>query len=115
MMKATIQTGESISWIEHPAWMEAFQQPVPESLTTPAEIAVFEAEHFTGENGKSAPLFCFVPDETLSESYILECDDPGRITVRGGEQGILYGTYEALFDLICEKPLPKGIQTPAYS
>ena len=114
-MKEKKQTREVMSWTEHPVWLEAFQQPIPENLATPAEIAAFEAERFAGENGKNSPSFCFVPDETLGESYILERYDPGRITVRGGEQGILYGTYEALFDLICEKPLPKGIQTPAYS
>ena len=114
-MKEKKQTREVMSWTEHPVWMEAFQQPIPENLATPAEIAAFEAERFAGENGKNSPSFCFLPDETLGESYILERYDPGRITVRGGEQGILYGTYEALFDLICEKPLPKGIQTPAYS
>ena len=106
-MKEKKQTREVMSWTEHPVWLEAFQQPIPENLATPAEIAAFEAESFAEENGKNSPSFCFVPDETLGESYILERYDPGRITVRGGEQGILYGTYEALFDLICEKPLPK--------
>ena len=53
-MKEKIQTREAMSWTEHPAWLKAFQQPIPENLATPAEIAAFEAESFAGENGKNS-------------------------------------------------------------
>lgn len=105
---------ESSAWKDYPAWLESFREPLPEDLTTPQEIAAYEAEHFTW-NGNSRPSFQYKLDETLGESFILENHNPGSITVRGGQQGLLYGTYEALFDLICEKPLPECIQSPAYS
>ena len=32
------------SWKDCPAWLAAFQGLIPENLTTPSEIAAFEAE-----------------------------------------------------------------------
>ena len=106
---------ETISWRDCPAWMACFPDPVPEGLATPAEVAAFEAERFAGRGGKESPSFSFVVEEGLGESYFLERIAPGRIAVHGGETGVLYGTYEALFDLICEKALPQGIRSPACS
>ena len=106
---------ETAAWKSYPAWLEALQGSLPEGLTTPPEIAAFEAENFAVNCKESIPSFNFIQDETLGESYVLEKLRPDRISVRGGQQGLLYGTYEALFDLICGKPLPKGIQSPAYS
>ena len=102
------------SWKKYPAWLAAFQETIPEELTTPLEIAEYEAEKYCEKNNKKL-AFCFTNNEKLGESYILENIGSDIISVQGGEQGILYGTYEALFDLICEKPFPKGIQSPAYS
>ena len=48
-MKEKKQTREVMSWTEHPVWLEAFQQPIPENLATPAEIAAFEAERFAAD------------------------------------------------------------------
>lgn len=62
---------------------------------------------------RAAPAFRFVCEEELGESYLLERPEPDTVVVRGGKQGILYGTYEAIFDLICGSPFPAGLQSPA--
>ncbi len=107
-------TMETTSWREHRAWLAALPDPVPDTLSSPPEVAEYEAAAFARRYGEAAPIFRFALDEALGESYALEQPGPDRITVRGGRQGLLYGTYEALFDLICEKPLPSGVQSPAY-
>ena len=103
------------SWKDCPAWLAAFLGLIPENLTTPSEIAAFEAEQFTESRKGKGPSFSFELDDALGESFLLKRTSFDRIVVRGGEQGVLYGTYEALFDLICEKPLPLGLRSPACS
>ena len=44
-MKKGIHIQETISWREYPAWLTAFQEPIPKELTTPLQIAAFEAEN----------------------------------------------------------------------
>ena len=102
-------------WRDYNTWLAALPGTVPAELATPLEIARFEAERFAACAGKQAPSFRFIPNEALGEGYMLERPEPGQIMIRGGKQGILYGTYEALFDLICEKPLPRGVKSPACS
>ena len=103
------------SWRDYPAWLTDFQGSIPETLATPAEIAAFEAEQFTENKKGEGPSFSFELDKSLGESYLLERPAPDRIVIRGGDQGILYGTYEALFALSSERPLPRGIQSPVCS
>ncbi len=103
---------KTLSWRDCPAWLSAMPGEVPAALASPREIAAWEVERFAESRGPGAPSFRFVSDEALGESYLLERNGDGAITVRGGETGILYGTYEALFDLICGSPLPQGVQSP---
>ncbi|MBQ3371818.1 MAG: alpha-glucuronidase [Oscillospiraceae bacterium] len=115
MKENKMMIDQPVSWRDYPAWLTDFQGSVLESLATPLEIAAFEAEQFTGSGRGKGPSFSFELDKSLGESYLLEKPAPDRIVVRGGERGILYGTYEALFDLSCERPLPCGLQSPACS
>ena len=103
------------SWRDYPAWLTDFQGSIPETLATPLEIAAFEAEQFTESKKGEGSSFSFELDKSLGESYLLERPAPGRIVVRGGERGILYGTFEALFALSSERPLPRGLQSPVCS
>ena len=103
---------DSASWKEHTAWLAAFSDALPGDLASPLETAAFEAEAFAKRSGKEGLSFHFFPKEALGESYHLE-KTGDEITVRGGETGILYGTYEALTDLVCGRPLPAGLQHPA--
>ena len=105
---------ETRSWREHRVWLTDLAETLPEGLSDPLEVAVAEAEAFAAMHG-GEPVLRFVREETMGESYVLEQPEPGRITVRGGARGILYGTYEALFDRICAQPLPTGVQSPAYA
>ena len=114
-MKGGTEMEETAAWKNHPVWLEALQGSIPEDLAAPLEIAVFEAENFAANRKESTPSFHFIQDETLGESFILENLSPDRIAIRGGQRGLLYGTYEAIFDLACGEPLPEGIQSPAYS
>ena len=103
------------SWKEHSAWLTALRGTIPEELASPLEIAAFEAGCYAGGCEKNAPAFRFAVDEAMGESFALESLEPDRIVVRGGQKGILYGTYEAIIDRICGKPFPTGVQMPAYS
>ena len=106
------------SWREHPVWLRFLNKPMAERLTSPLEAARSEAEFFSdSESGGCGqkPFFSFVLDESLGESYILKEGSERQIVIRGGKTGILYGTYEAIFDLILKKSLPEGVQTPKYS
>ena len=103
-------------WREHSLWLTALKDSLPESLKSPVEAARSETEwfadfHCTGPK----PAFSFVLEESLGETYILEQPEEQRFIIRGGKTGILYGTYEVLFDLILKKPIPTGIQKPWVS
>ena len=100
-------------WRQHPAWLAALPRPVPAELSTPREVAVFEAESYAESCGGTTPAFRFVCEEALGEGYILEQSEPGTVTIRGGSTGLLYGTYEAISDLVCSCSLPAGLQRPA--
>ena len=104
---------EISAWREHPTWLAALPRPVPAALSTPLAVAAFEAESYAESRGGATPRFRFVCEEERGESYLLERPEPDTVVVRGGEQGILYGTYEALSDLLCGSPFPKGLQSPA--
>ena len=100
-------------WRQHPAWLAALPRPVPAELSTPREVAAFEAESYAESCGGTTPAFRFVCEEALGEGYILEQSEPGTVTIRGGSTGLLYGTYEAISDLVCSCSLPAGLQRPA--
>ena len=102
------------SWREEKTWLAELAGSLPGELKDPLEIAGYETEQFYLFTGREKPVFRFVCEEGFGESYIVETADPGKIVIRGGKQGILYGTYEVLFDLVCEKPLPEGIQKPFF-
>ena len=104
---------EATSWREYRAWLDALREPIPGTLASPPEIAAFEAAAFARRSGEAAPSFRFVLDEGMGEGYALERPGSEQLLVRGGGTGLLYGTYEALFDLICGEPLPGGLQSPA--
>lgn len=106
--------GTISSWRDYSAWLTAFPDTVPENLTSPREIAAWEAECFNEQYGGSGPSLYPVPDDAQGEHYFLEQSGDGRIVIHGGEPGILYGTYEAILDLVCGRPLPCGVQAPAY-
>ena len=100
------------TWRDYPAWLAALPRPVPAELSSPAELAAFEAESYTESCG-GAPRFRFVCEKELGEGYRIERPDPDTLVIRGGEQGLLYGTYEAIFDLVCGSAFPAGVQRPA--
>ena len=103
---------ETVSWREHRVWLSALADTPPAELTSPLSVARWETEHFALDR-PDTPSFRFVPDETMGESFVLERRDPDGIVIRGGETGLLYGTYEALFDFVCGEPLPTGLRSPA--
>ena len=103
---------ETVSWREHRVWLSALADTPPAELTSPLAVARWETEHFALDR-PDTPSFRFVFDETMGESFVLERRDPDGIVIRGGETGLLYGAYEAMFDLICGVPLPAGLQSPA--
>ena len=100
------------TWRDYPAWLAAMPKPVPAELSSPAELAAFEAESYAESCG-GAPRFRFVCEKELGESYQIERPDPDTLVIRGGKQGLLYGTYEAIFDLVCGSAFPAGVQRPA--
>ena len=56
---------ETVTWREHRAWLEAFEDPIPASLASPQEIAEFEAASFARRGGEDAPSFRFVLDGAM--------------------------------------------------
>ena len=96
------------SWREHRAWLSALADTPPAELASPSAIARWETESFTAGR-PDAPSFRFVLDEAMGESFVLQHRDPDGIVIRGGKTGLLYGAYEALFDLLCGEPLPRGL------
>lgn len=95
-------------------WLPFLDQSIPADLTTPMEIAQFELTLGLKNlhSDKKVSLAC---DETLGDAYTFEMND-GLITVTGGEQGILYGTYRLLMALAAGDELASlHTQAPYYA
>ena len=87
-------------------WLQCLNQPVPETLTRPLDIADFEVRQAVGN-------VCFAVEQELGEAYRLQkAGDGYRIT--GGETGVLYGAYALIRALKTGAPLPQGTQRPYY-
>ena len=85
------------NWKNRRAWLRALSTPLPEDLKTPLETAAFEAEHFFASRGEKTCL-TFETDEKMGEAWSFSRTDDG-FRIKGGETGILYGTYTLLLSL----------------
>ncbi len=88
-------------------WLKMLGEPVPGTLKTPAELAVFEA-------GQAGEKVNFLPDPALGEGYVLDEMPEGGFRIRGGSQGLLYGVYALIRARAAGEPLPAGLQRPYY-
>jgi len=84
-------------------WLTA--ETVPETLQTPPDTARWELE-------RAGVQCALTVDESLGDSY--EIDGNGQ-EIRGGETGVLYGVYRLLERRRAGRPLPEGVQTPAFA
>ncbi len=107
--------GKTETWKENLTWLAALGQPPLCTTAGPMEAAAYEVEQFYRYAGRREPSFRFVCEKGAGESWRLVKKETGEIEIHGGESGILYGTYEALADLVCERPLPEGVQKPFFN
>ena len=85
------------NWKNRRAWLRALSTPLPEDLKTPLETAAFEAEHFFASRGEKTCL-TFETNEKMGETWSFSRTEDGFL-IKGGETGILYGTYTLLLSL----------------
>ena len=78
---------------------------VPEKIQLPVQAALWELDQ---QNIQCS----LTVDEAMGDAF--EILDGGKV-IRGGQTGILYGTYRLLEGLRTGGKLPQGMQTPAYS
>ena len=99
-------------------WLRSLPVPVPASVRTPLETAQFELDSFHQQHPE-APEVVLSLEEAMGDGYEIippsQEADGSSITIRGGQTGILYGTYAFLLSRICKESLPMGLQTPACS
>ena len=102
------------NWKNRRAWLRALSTPLPEDLKTTLETAAFEAEHFFASRGEKTCL-AFETDEKMGEAWSFSRTEDGFL-IKGGETGILYGTYTLLLSLAASGTFEKetaGIPLPA--
>ncbi len=85
------------NWKNRRAWLRALSTPLPEDLKTPLETAVFEADHFFVSRGEKTRV-TFETDKIMGEAWSFSRIEDG-FRIKGGETGILYGTYTLLLSL----------------
>ena len=81
------------------------KEAVPETLVTPPDAARWELE-------RAGTGYTITVDPALGDAYEIL---PEKQSVVGGETGVLYGTYRLLEHLRAGRPLPEGMQTPAFA
>ena len=95
--------GSAVQW--DACWLP--ERTPPETLGTPAQIAAWEL----AAEGIPHRL---MPRAGWGERFLLE-EAEGRLTVCGGETGLLYGAYCALQCRRLGLAYPKGAQSPAFA
>ena len=96
-------------WVTRRAWLRRMADKLPEGLDTPLAVAKYETAAFFADGRKTD----FHLDRDLQEGYEISETENGY-AVRGGETGVLYGTYALVRALAAGDPLPEGVQKPFY-
>ena len=92
------------------AWLRSFSPDIPDSLTSPADVARFELDHAVP--GVSVSL---EPVPSLGEGYRIRRSGEGW-SVSGGDTGLLYGAYALIMCLLSGESLPDSVESaPAYA
>ena len=108
------------TWRDYPLWLKDLAPSVPADLKTPYETALFEAEaYMRGRDARPEirpqvrPQIRLETDASMGDSY--EIVRGKTWTVRGGDTGILYGTYALLQDLSLGRPVRHGLRRSAMA
>ena len=91
-------------------WLKRLPSPIPETVSSPAALARFELDAF------QEALPCdLVLEASLGEGWRMTRDGE-RLTLRGGDTGLLYGAYELIFRHLCGEEIPESLSSsPAYA
>ena len=92
-------------------WLRTLPVPDLDSVTSPLETAQAESGMFCRLHPEE-PEMKLVVDGSLGDGYEITCT-PENTLIRGGESGILYGTYAYLQTRICRKMPPQNLQKPS--
>ena len=98
-------------WTERRAWLTALKGEIPEDLTTPLDVARYEAGSYFAPVSGRKPVRLRV-DEALGDGYEI-ADQESEYLIRGGEKGILYGVYALIRAVECGEDPACGIRQPA--
>ena len=90
------------------AWLRCLRADLPDSLTSPEEVAKCELASFLGKG-----CFEIKADGSSSEEYSIK-ESNGFYTISGGKAGVLYGAYTLIFALETGAALPNGSVKPYY-
>ena len=101
------------TWKQHPLWLRKLAPQLPGGLKTPYDTAVSEIREF-GKLHPSSPVILPETDASSGDGYTITAGD-GEIVIRGGEAGILYGTYAVLLGLATGKEVRPGTVKPALT
>ncbi len=100
------------NWKTRRAWLNDLTTPLAPDLQTPAQVAAFELEHFFDGRAQK-PQVRLEEDPGMGEAWSV-CKDNGGYVVRGGEAGLLYGTYALIRSYVTSKHLSEEVHTPYY-
>ena len=91
------------------SWLPFLTTPVPAHLTTPFDVARFEARRAAAD-GLTLQLR-LLPG--MGEGWQLTRQGES-LMLEGGSPGILYGVYAVLMAQAADQPLPEGVHAPQY-
>ena len=92
------------------SWLNQLNTPVPEGLTSPAELARFELK--SALPSLKAEL---LEDPALGDSWFMDRSGE-KVTLRGGAAGLLYGAYRLILASLSGQELPASLSSaPAWS
>ncbi len=92
------------------SWLPFLTVPVPAHLTTPFDVARFEARR-AAVDGLTLQLR-LLPG--MGEGWQLTRQGQ-ELMLEGGSPGILYGVYAVLMAQAAGQPLPEGVHAPQYT
>lgn len=102
------------NWENRRVWLKDLTWSVPEGFTKPSQTAAFEAEQFFAGRSRQENAVLEM-EEAMGEAYHISQSDC-TFRIRGGESGLLYGTYELIRRLLLPQPFSgQGeVQRPFY-
>ena len=97
-------------WKDFPGWLKDVPACLGlEKAKTPAETAMLEAEGFFG--GKEVPALEL--DREWGDAFRIREERDGRVHIRGGETGLLYGVWQRIRDSLLGRKSGEEKNSPA--